>query len=88
MPKPGTSLLSGSSINIYSQGNEARVSVEVPNLKGMSFSQARNSLKSKKLNINVSGTGTVLTQDPMAGTTVEEGTIINVTLQKQTNNIH
>lgn len=88
VPKPGTSLLSGSSVNIYSSGNEARVSVEVPNLKDMSFSQARNSLKSKKLNINVTGTGTVITQDPMAGTTVEEGTIINVTLQKQTHDIH
>ena len=33
VPKPGTSLLSGSSVNIYSTGNEARVSVQVPNLK-------------------------------------------------------
>ncbi len=88
VPKPGTALLKGSLINIYSQGNEARVSTEVPNLKGMSFSQARNSLKSKKLNINITGAGTVISQDPMAGTTVEEGTIINVTLQKQTSNIH
>lgn len=88
VPKPGTSLLSGSSVNIYSTGNEARVSVQVPNLKGMSFSAARNSLKSKKLNINASGSGTVIVQDPIAGTTVEEGTIINVTLQKQTQDIH
>ena len=54
----------------------------------MSFSAARNSLKSKKLNINASGSGTVIVQDPIAGTTVEEGTIINVTLQKQTQDIH
>lgn len=88
MPKPGTLLLSGSSVNIYGAGNEARVSVQVPNLKGMSFSAARNSLKSKKLNINSTGSGTVIVQDPIAGTTVEEGTIINVTLQKQTQDIH
>lgn len=88
MPKPGTLLLSGSSVNIYGAGNEARVSVQVPNLKGMSFSAARNSLKSKKLNINWVGSGTVIVQDPIAGTTVEEGTIINVTLQKQTQDIH
>ena len=88
VPKPGTSLLKGSTVNIYSSGNEARVSVEVPNLKGMTFSQARNSLKSKKLNINVSGSGTVLSQDPMAGSTVEEGTVINITLQKHIQDAH
>lgn len=88
VPKPGTSLLKGSTVNIYSSGNEARVSVEVPNLKGMTFAQARNSLKSKNLNIHVTGSGTVLSQDPMAGSTVEQGTIINVTLQHQSNNMH
>ena len=86
MPKPGTTLLKNSTVNIYSDGNEARTSVQVPNLKEMNFSQARNALKSKKLNINVTGSGIVISQDPMAGTTVEEGTIVNVTLQKQTSN--
>lgn len=88
VPKPGTSLLKGSTVNIYSSGNEARVSVEVPNLKGMTFAQARNSLKSKNLNISVTGSGTVLSQDPMAGSTVEQGTIVNVTLQHQSQNMH
>lgn len=88
VPKPGTSLLKGSTVNIYSSGNEARVSVQVPNLKGMTFSQARNALKAKKLNINVTGSGVVLSQDPMAGSTVEEGTVINVTLQKQIQDAH
>lgn len=88
VPKPGTALLKGSTVNIYSSGNEARISVEVPNLKGMTYSQARNSLKSKKLNININGSGTVLSQDPMAGSTVEEGTVINVTLQKQIQDAH
>ena len=88
VPKPGTALIKGSSINLYSSGNEARVSQEVPNLKGMSYSQAKNSLKAKNLNINVTGTGTVLSQDPMAGTLVEEGTIINVTLHKEVQDAH
>lgn len=86
VPKPGTTLLKNSTVNIYSDGNEARTSVQVPNLKEMNFSQARNALKSKKLNINVTGSGIVISQDPMAGTTVEEGTIVNVTLQKQISN--
>lgn len=88
VPKPGASLISGSIVNIYSSGNEARVSQEVPNLKGMSFAQARNALKAKNLNIHVTGSGTVLSQDPMAGTTVEEGTVINVTLQNEIQDAH
>lgn len=88
VPKPGASLISGSIVNIYSSGNEARVSQEVPNLKGMSFAQARNALKAKNLNIHVTGSGTVLSQDPMAGTTVEEGTVINVTLKKEIQDAH
>lgn len=87
-PKPGTALMSGSIVNLYSAGNEARISQEVPNLKGMSFAQARNALKAKNLNIHVSGSGIVLFQDPMAGTSVEEGTVINVTLQQHLQDAH
>lgn len=88
VPKPGTALINGASVNLYSTGNEARVSQEVPNVKGMSYAQARNSLKAKNLNIHVTGTGTVLSQDPMAGTSVEEGTVINVTLHKEIQDAH
>lgn len=88
VPKPGTALIKGASINLYSTGNEARVSQEVPNLKGMSYLQAKNALKAKNLNIYVSGSGTVLSQDPMAGTTVEEGTLVNVTLKKEIQDAH
>ena len=88
VPKPGTSLIKGATVNIYSSGNEARVSVEVPNLKGMTFAQARNTLKARKLNISVTGSGVVLAQDPMAGSTVEEGTVIHVTLKKEIQDAH
>lgn len=82
MPKPGTSLKSGSIVKLYSKGNEARVSSTVPDLKGMSLSQATNALQSKNLNINATGSGKVISQDPIAGKSVEEGTVINVTLQE------
>lgn len=88
VPKPGTALISGSTVNLYSTGNEARISQEVPNLKGMTYAQARNALKAKNLNIHVTGSGTVLSQDPMAGTSVEEGTVINVTLHKEIQDAH
>ena len=87
-PKPGTPLINGATVNLYSANNEARISQEVPNLKGMSYAQARNALKAKNLNIHVSGSGVVLFQDPMAGTSVEEGTVINVTLQQQIQDAH
>ena len=65
---------------LYTEKNSTRTSVNVPNLKGMSLSKAKSTLKEKKLNINYSGSGLVVSQDVVAGTSVEEGTIINVTL--------
>lgn len=82
MPKPGTSLTSGSIVKLYSKGSEARVSSTVPDLKGMSLSQAKNALQSKNLNIKATGTGKVISQDPIAGKSVEEGTVVTVTLQE------
>lgn len=88
VPKPGTALVNGAIVNLYSKGNEARISQEVPDLKGMSYLQAKSALKQRNLNIHVTGTGTVLSQDPMAGTSVEEGTVINVTLKKEIQDAH
>lgn len=88
VPKPGTSLINGASVNLYSSGNEARVSQEVPNLKGMTYAQSRNALKAKNLNIHITGSGKVLSQDPMSGTSVEEGTVINVILQNEIQDAH
>ncbi len=88
VPKPGTALVSGAIVNLYSEGNDARISQEVPDLKGMSYLQAKSSLKQKNLNIHVTGTGTVISQDPMAGTSVEEGTVINVTLKNEIQDAH
>ena len=88
VPKPGTALINGAIVNLYSSGSEARVSQEVPNLRGMSYAQARNALRAKNLNIHVTGSGVVLSQDPMAGTSVEEGTVVNVTLQSNIGDAH
>ena len=45
---------------------------------------AKQILKEKNLNIDVKGSsGVVLTQDPINGTSVEEGSVITVTLQQQ-----
>jgi len=87
-PKPGTSLLPGSIIKIYGVGNEARVSVTVPNLKGMTLSQAKNALSAKKLNLHFSGTGKVISQDPIADSSVEEGSVVTVTLKEELQDAH
>ena len=85
VPKPGTPLLSGSIIKLYTNGHEARVSSTVPDLKNMSLQQSQNALSSKNLNLKYSGSGKVISQDPPAGTSVEEGSVISIILQDEIN---
>ena len=80
VPNSGTMILNDSVVLLYSEENSTRTSVNVPNLKGMTFSQAKSTLKKYNLNISCTGTGTVSKQDIKQGSSVEEGTIINVTL--------
>lgn len=84
VPPKGTSLTSGGIIKLYAEGNDDRVSQSVPDLKGVTFEQAQIMLKAKNLNIASTGSGIVITQDPQSGTQVDEGTVINVTLQEKT----
>lgn len=76
----GTRLANNSLVMLYTSENNVRTSTQVPNLQGMSASRAANSLKSKNLNITVEGSGTVKTQEPQAGTSVEQGTVVKVIL--------
>ena len=89
VPKAGTKLFTDSIIKLYSTENTTRTSVDVPDLKGMTIAQAKNSLKSKNLNIAISGSeGTVISQDYAIGDTVEEGTVITVTLKQTLTDAH
>ena len=83
MPGAGTSLIEGSIVKLYSADNDTKVSQSVPNLKGMSLSEAKAALRNKNLNIKYSGAGKVITQSITAGTSVEEGTVIDVVLQEE-----
>ena len=87
-PKAGISLSEGGVVRLYTQNNDTSVSTTVPDLKGKSLSSAKSALKSKNLNIQVTGSGTVVSQDISAGTSVEEGTVIKVTLQEVTSDLH
>lgn len=88
MPKPGYSLEEGAMIFLYTAENNAGVDTTVPNLKGMSLAQAKNSLKSKNLNITYEGTGKVISQSISTDQSVPLGTIVHVTLQPELQDTH
>ena len=81
-PKSGVSLLPGSVICLYTDGAE-KLQSQVPDLKGMTADQAKNSLSAVNLNIAVTGSGKVVSQDVLAGSPVAEGSVITVTLQEE-----
>ena len=81
-PSAGTQVLSNSSILLYTESNNIRTSVTVPDLTGLTLASARSSLTSKNLNITYEGSGKVISQSISKDTTVEEGTIIHVVLKQ------
>ena len=81
-PKPGSSLPKDSMIVLYGQGSSISTSVMVPDLNGMNASEATSALKAKNLNINIEGSGSVVSQDYAKNEQVQEGTIIKVTLKQ------
>ena len=83
VPKPGTALIKGAVIKLYSNKNADRVSVSVPSVKGLTAVKAKNTLLNSKLNVKIVGSGKVVSQDPIAGTEVEEGSVITITLQDE-----
>ena len=80
VPKPGTSLIKGSVIKLYTSKNSDRTSVTVPNVKGLTATKAKNTLLTYKLNVKIVGTGKVVSQDPISGTNVEQGSVITIRL--------
>ena len=81
VPTAGTTLPSDSYIFLYTEGNDARISVTVPDLTDMTLTKAKNTLKDKKLNYTYTGTGRVKSQSINANTSVEEGTVIELVLE-------
>lgn len=82
-PKPGVALLNGANIFLYTETNNMKTSVTVPNFKGMSPAQAINSANSKGLNLSLNGSGIVISQDTASGSTVEIGTVITLNLNEE-----
>lgn len=81
-PRSGVSLQAGSVVCLFTAGAEKTMK-QVPDLKGKTAEQARNSLMSLNLNISITGSGKVISQDILAGTEVEEGSVVTVTLKDE-----
>lgn len=81
IPPAGTSLYKNSTVALYTKQNSVRTSVTVPDLTGYSLAQARNLLSTLNLNLKFVGSGTVFSQDVPKDSSVEEGTVITVTLK-------
>ncbi len=89
VPKPGISLQKDSIVVLYSSENTVRTSnITVPDLMGMTLPQATNALKAKNLNITFDGAGIVTSQDYTKDSTVEEGSVIHVTLKQALTDAH
>lgn len=78
MPVAGESLNEKSLVKLYLQGNDTRFNTTVPDVTNLDIVSATKKLSDKKLNIKISGSGMSILQDPPAGTTVEQGTIVRV----------
>ena len=79
VPKPGVSLSKNSVIMLYDQNT--RTSATVPDLTGKSAYTATTELRNANLNINIEGSGVVISQDPPKGSQVDAGTVVRVTLK-------
>lgn len=87
-PKAGTSISSRGVVRCYTESASSSISTTVPDVKGKSLYQAASALKAANLNIQASGSGIVISQDISSGKEVEEGTIIKVTLQDVSSELH
>ena len=82
-PKPGSQLSKDSIVVLYGSDSNVATSISVPDLKGLTASQAKTTLRDKNLNINIEGSGFVSTQEYSKDEQVPEGTIIKVTLKQK-----
>ena len=80
-PKPGSQLSKDSIVVLYGSDSNVATSISVPDLKGLTASQAKTTLRDKNLNINIEGSGFVSTQEYSKDEQVPEGTIKKVTLK-------
>ncbi|MBR6253494.1 MAG: PASTA domain-containing protein [Clostridia bacterium] len=82
IPVGGESLSDGGVVRLYTESSTKNM-IEVPSVKGLGISNAESIIKSNNLNFKHSGKGVAVIQEPVAGTKVEEGTIVTVEFRQQ-----
>ena len=85
MPRKGALLLDNANVFLYTENSSVSTSVNVPNFKGMTVSEAIDAANKANLNISLDGAGIVISQDVAADTSVEVGSVINLTLKSKLN---
>lgn len=78
MPVAGENLIQKSLVKLYVEGNDTRFNTIVPDVKDMDIVTATKKLQDSNLNIKISGSGMSVLQDPPAGTSVEQGSVVRV----------
>ncbi len=81
VPAKNTQVLEGSTVILYTEENSVRTSVSVPNLIGLTLSEAKSALSDKNLNVSYSGSGKVVNQSTKEGEMIEQGSIITIKLE-------
>ena len=87
-PKAGVSVSNNGVVIAYTDQHGDSVSTTVPDLKGKSLYQATTALEDANLNVQTTGSGIVVSQDISAGVSVEQGTVVKITLQNVTSELH
>ena len=83
MPKGGAYLEAGANIYLYTNSDEVRASVKVPDVKNKTLNEAKSILKENNLNVMVDGEkGIVTSQSITPGTDVAEGTVVTIAIKE------
>lgn len=90
LPKPGVMLNEKSLVILYTDEEKAEETIAVPNIKGMSVSEAEDTLLGRNLNFEIAGAGHseasgayAVNQSIKAGTKVSPGTVIGVEFRQE-----
>lgn len=78
MPVAGEKLVEKSLVKLYIEGNEVRFNTIVPNVTSLDIVSATKKLSDANLNIKISGSGMSVLQDPPAGSSIEQGSVVRV----------
>lgn len=81
MPKTGVTLFENSDVFIYTENSNIATTVTAPDFKGKTLEQCINMAQEVNVNIVADGSGLVVSQDVLAGSEIEAGSVINITLK-------